>query len=328
MLPALFIYLSLLGAPEQLSVKLVYSIPSPGHIVDFLPLSPTKLAISYKKKSNKKATFLYIWERGKSRPVELQSANVEILRPGPAGTILGSLRSLKLTVGERTLVQKGRWHRIKQGRGISLFSPEGEEAFLFFGQEAAYSPEARLLSFGLEGFLYLWNPVRGKKKGLIILGRGYSPVWSPDGKALAYLQSPFSCSGGKVSGRGGISIVDMFFRRFRVTEGGGELSWAPDRRWIYFCQKLGKKPAVWRVPLRGTKPRPKLLLRDRWSPRIFSRRDKALLAVSSSEGIELFALPELRRVTFFSRGVKVKYFRNFLFVSLPSKIQVWKVLSR
>ena len=134
----------------------------------------------------------------------------------------------------------------------------GKKSILFPGWKPQYSAIARKLLFEFKGIMYLWDPMKSRRKGLMILGRGVAPVWSGDGRAIAFQKTPFLIKKGVPSG-GGVVIVDMLFRAARVAKVGGQITWAGDTQSLAYVSVVKKPPFVngttgvyWK-PLKGKK---------------------------------------------------------------------------
>jgi hypothetical protein len=154
---------------------------------------------------------------------------------GPVGTIVGGPATKPPAIGKGLLSQKKRSKLPR--KGLFLFGKK-KRSFLYPGWRPQYSPKVRRMVFRYQGILYIWNPLAKKrKKSLLLLSRGVSPRWAPNGRALAFLQKPFLIDAkGKATG-GGIRIVDMLFRAAKVSKTGGQIAWRADSRAMAYVAK-------------------------------------------------------------------------------------------
>ena len=118
-------------------------------------------------------------------------------------------------------------------QGIILAS-EQHKSYLFPGWRPRYSEAARRLVFSFQGILYLWDPLKDRKSGLLLLTRGEDPRWSLDGRAMLYNSRPFVRDRKGFVQDGGIAIVDMLFRALQIAPCGGDAAWAPHPHAIFF----------------------------------------------------------------------------------------------
>lgn len=253
------------------------------------------------------------------RKVVAQGSNTFYPCFGPAGTIVSGpqfdqTHSLRLAIPRRTTKRKpkavkkprapqsrkrppqtrkttSQWWKQQNGVGVTL-QGLSQKTFLFPGFFPTFSQAARRLLFSYSGILYLWNPLQTRRKGLLLLSRGYAPRWSHDGRAIAWLRKPFLLPTQRPPSGGGVVLVDMLFRAARVTKSGGQVSWAPDNRSLFFVDKpKGKaRVGIFHLSLRKRKTVSALVRVNAWSPALpvrLSQQTRHLLAFANAKGVWL-----------------------------------------
>ena len=201
--------------------------------------------------------------------------------------------------------------------GIRL-AQGSQSSLLFPGVRPLYSQAARRLVFSFRGVLYLWNPMLSTKK-LLMLARGNAPRWSPNGRAMLFLQKPFAKGGG-------VWVVDMRFRAARLTRTGGEATWGTRGKSIYYVGKhpRSRKWGIAKLLLKGKKPKPVWLVQNGRSPHLPPNARKPgqpLLAYHDSKGVWVQHLKTGKRLLiarhgrdplWSSRGELLVHFRRSL----------------
>ncbi len=232
------------------------------------------------------------------------------------------------------------WWRKKTGTGIVMFGYQ-QQTFLFPGFGPVFSKSARRLLFSYRGILYLWNPLKSRRKGLLLLSKGFSPRWSYDGRAIAWLRRPFSMSPRHIPQGGGIVLVDMLFRGARVTRSGGQVSWAPDNRSLFYVDRANNhanpkksdraKAAIFQVSLRKRKAISTLIRLNAWSPALpvqLTKHTKDLLAFADAKGVWLMHRRS-RKVRLVAAGASLPVWstQNTLLVHYPRALAVLQISS-
>jgi Tol biopolymer transport system component len=137
----------------------------------------------------------------------------------------------------------------------------------------AWSPRGDRIAYDRDRWLSLVRPQGGASARLV---RGYSPVWSPDGRSLLFRSRPGDS----------IGIVDVATRRTRVlgraAEAGGA-TWSPDGRRVAFMFRP-RNSGVWSIAVVRVSDGRRL---HTWSPgsdvhSLFFSRDGTRLVYSRS----------------------------------------------
>jgi len=170
------------------------------------------------------------------------SAYFDVSRAGALAYAVG-----KAEGGERTLVSVDR-----QGKATSL--PLPTRSYLF----PRISPDGKLLAFEVEGVnhdLYTYDPDRGVTTKMTTDGMSHAPVWTPDGKHLAFR-----------SWKAGTMTMwwmpaDRSGPEERLTTVGARqnvVSFSPDGRYMSYTQmEPGRGTGIWMLPMQGDRtPQP------------------------------------------------------------------------
>ncbi|TNE45444.1 MAG: hypothetical protein EP343_26375 [Deltaproteobacteria bacterium] len=242
---------------------------------------------------------------------------------GPAGSIFAGPekeKPAKVSTKKPRKVKKGKskskaWWKSQKGQGIALLGL-GQEQYLFPGVRPSYSEKARRLLFTHHNIMYLWNPLKSRKSGLLLLARGYSPSWAPDGRGIAFLRKPFQFSPQRGPQGGGLAFVDMLFRATKVTASGGQANWSFDSKGVVWVDsipkpssKRKKSPAygVFWMSLKA-KQRKALLVRPlAWHPSLAPNPSKKpkhqLVAFTDPRGVWVMSLSS-RKAQLVAPGAK------------------------
>jgi Tol biopolymer transport system component len=170
------------------------------------------------------------------------SAYFDVSRTGSLAYAVG-----KTEGGERTLVWVDR-----QGKSTPLSLPV--RSYLF----PRISPDGRQIAFEVEGVnhdLYAYDPDRGVTTKMTTDGVSHAPVWTPDGKRLAFR-----------SWKAGTMTMwwmpsDRSGPEERLTTVGARqsvVSFSPDGRYMAYTQmEPGAGTGIWMLPLQGDRaPQP------------------------------------------------------------------------
>ncbi len=171
------------------------------------------------------------------------SAYFDISRAGALAYAMG-----KVEGGERTLAWVDR-----QGRETPL--PLQAKSYLF----PRISPDGRQIAFEVEGVnhdLYTYDPERGITTKITTDGVSHSPVWTPDGKRIAFR-----------SWKAGVMTMwwmpaDRSGPEERLTTVGtprqSVVSFSPDGRYMAYTEmQPGTGTGIWMLPLQGDRtPQP------------------------------------------------------------------------
>lgn len=251
------------------------------------------------------------------------------------------LRRLSPSSGAANQRSTASKNQHKRPEGISLFDG-GEQQFLFPGYRPLYSEGARKLLFSYQGLLYLWDPLLSRRKGLLLLTKGFEPQWAPDGRVIAYLRQPFSWRMGTPPQGGGIMLVDMFFRAAPVTPSGGQVAWDGQGNTLAYVDRTHPaKPkgvsapiavGIYWLNLRKKSSRPILLRKHAWHPALSQTvPQKTLLAFVDREGVWVMDT-EKKKAILVASGASLPQWssRGELLVVYPKAVAVipWTVAAQ
>jgi dipeptidyl aminopeptidase/acylaminoacyl peptidase len=236
---------------------------------------------------------------------------------GPMGSVFVGPQSdpplPKMPIQKPDQKDHNHWIHWKSGLGVHIYA-EGEKSFLFPGYQPLYHHEARRLLFSYRGILYIWDPMRSRSKGLLLLTKGYQPQWSPDGRAIAFLRQPFAIHPHKGISGGGIQVVDMLFKVAFLTKTGGQVSWSFDSRSLLYVDSISALPdekrkkisaaqahqsIIYHIPLGSKQSQSHKLLTDAWQPNFYSGSDPKMnwiFAYTDAQGVWLMHLVTRKRV--------------------------------
>lgn len=284
-----------------------------------------------------------------------RSANGFFPSFGPAGAIVAGplrdpkLKNLRLAKRKKRKGKKRKpagkkksgkaWWKVQKGQGISLFGL-GQEQYLFPGIRPQYSPKARRILFTHRNIMYLWDPLRTRKSGLLLLARGFSPTWAADGRAIAFLVKPFRFSPKKGVSGGGIALVDMLFRASKITKSGGQVTWSADGKTLAWVDKLpstkGSKRrnksgfGVFWMSLKDKKRTAHLLHKQAWNPVIAPHSSplaRGLVAFQDHRGVWVKTLSGGKSKLLVPGGTQPRWSsQGDLLVHLPGVIKVIRLL--